>query len=178
MGRGYSFEAIRAKVLLTNGLRKTARPAYRKDWTTQADCPFPLAPSDVNSSSFILNCVPGAKQPWPPQSSLSSLVSPASHRSLNARKAMGLVLPPRRSLRTARAFFKSWRISSSLRSHIRERSRSVRERCAQWACPALTHPPPPWFCSKPTVERRSTAMPMESRERAHPGQTSAASDSL
>lgn len=27
-GRGYSFEAIRAKVLLTGGLRKEARPKY------------------------------------------------------------------------------------------------------------------------------------------------------
>jgi hypothetical protein len=30
MGRGYSFEAIRAKVLLTGGLRKTSRPGYRE----------------------------------------------------------------------------------------------------------------------------------------------------
>jgi transposase len=30
MGRGYSFEAIRAKVLLTGGLRKVARPGYRE----------------------------------------------------------------------------------------------------------------------------------------------------
>ena len=44
MGRGYSFEAIRAKVLLTNGLRKTTRPGYREQWH-QAD-----ACSDSTSS--------------------------------------------------------------------------------------------------------------------------------
>jgi transposase len=31
-GRGFSFEVIRAKVLLTNGLRKAARPGYDKEW--------------------------------------------------------------------------------------------------------------------------------------------------
>ncbi len=33
MGRGYSFEAIRAKVLLTNGLRAEQRPRYRESRT-------------------------------------------------------------------------------------------------------------------------------------------------
>jgi len=37
MGRGYSFEAIRAKVLLTNGLRKTSRPGYGKTWMYEPD---------------------------------------------------------------------------------------------------------------------------------------------
>lgn len=32
MGRGYSFEAIRAKVLLTGGLRKVSRPGYRETY--------------------------------------------------------------------------------------------------------------------------------------------------
>jgi len=31
-GRGFSFEVIRAKVLLTNGLRKETRPGYDKKW--------------------------------------------------------------------------------------------------------------------------------------------------
>jgi transposase len=31
-GRGFSFEVIRAKVLLTNGLRKIERPGYDKEW--------------------------------------------------------------------------------------------------------------------------------------------------
>jgi hypothetical protein len=31
-GRGFSFEVIRAKVLLTNGLRKVERPGYDKAW--------------------------------------------------------------------------------------------------------------------------------------------------
>jgi len=31
-GRGFSFEVIRAKVLLTNGLRKEMRPGYDKAW--------------------------------------------------------------------------------------------------------------------------------------------------
>jgi transposase len=56
MGRGYSFEAIRAKVLLTNGLRKTSRPGYGKNWlhepdvsiqeivTTQSNIPHTLHP--------------------------------------------------------------------------------------------------------------------------------------
>jgi transposase len=56
MGRGYSFEAIRAKVLLTNGLRKTSRPGYRKTRlhepdvsiqetvTTQSNIPHTLHP--------------------------------------------------------------------------------------------------------------------------------------
>jgi len=44
MGRGYSFEAIRAKVLLTNGLRKTARPGYRERWH-HAD----ISPHDTSS---------------------------------------------------------------------------------------------------------------------------------
>lgn len=34
-GRGFSFEVIRAKVLLTNGLRKTARPRYGTDNSAQ-----------------------------------------------------------------------------------------------------------------------------------------------
>lgn len=37
MGRGYSFEAIRAKVLLTGGLRKTSRPRYGKTWLYEPD---------------------------------------------------------------------------------------------------------------------------------------------
>lgn len=37
MGRGYSFEAIRAKVLLTDGLRKTTRPRYGKTWMHEPD---------------------------------------------------------------------------------------------------------------------------------------------
>ncbi|GHO55888.1 ISL3 family transposase [Ktedonobacter robiniae] len=36
MGRGYSFEAIRAKVLLTDGLRKTSRPGYREQQSHDA----------------------------------------------------------------------------------------------------------------------------------------------
>jgi transposase len=35
-GRGFSFEVIRAKVLLTNGLRKVARPGYDKEWEAEA----------------------------------------------------------------------------------------------------------------------------------------------
>ena len=31
-GRGFSFEVIRAKVLLINGLRKEMRPGYDKAW--------------------------------------------------------------------------------------------------------------------------------------------------
>ena len=69
MGRGYSFEAIRAKVLLTNGLRKASRPAYGKDWSTHADPTSTPVTSDVSNNSSILNCAVGAKQPQPPQSS-------------------------------------------------------------------------------------------------------------
>jgi transposase len=37
MGRGYSFEAIRAKVLLTGGLRKAERPCYRQTRKPEPD---------------------------------------------------------------------------------------------------------------------------------------------
>jgi hypothetical protein len=35
-GRGFSFEVIRAKVLLTNGLRKETRPSYDRAWEASA----------------------------------------------------------------------------------------------------------------------------------------------
>jgi len=49
MGRGYSFEAIRAKVLLTNGLRKTTRPGYEKSWRYEPDAATE-APEDVHEA--------------------------------------------------------------------------------------------------------------------------------
>lgn len=47
MGRGYSFEAIRAKVLLTNGLRKTSRPSYGKTWMHTDVSPHDSTTSDA-----------------------------------------------------------------------------------------------------------------------------------
>jgi transposase len=69
-GRGFSFEVIRAKALLTGGLRKCCRPAYGEQWH-HADTTSIPATSDVSSNSSILNCATGAKQPQPPHSSLS-----------------------------------------------------------------------------------------------------------
>lgn len=48
-GRGFSFEVIRAKVLLTNGLRKQDRPGYDKAWeaSLSSEDSAELQPEDV-----------------------------------------------------------------------------------------------------------------------------------
>jgi transposase len=56
MGRGYSFEAIRAKVLLTNGLRKTSRPAYGKTWLHEPDMLIEKTESTHEAASIQESC--------------------------------------------------------------------------------------------------------------------------
>jgi len=69
--RGFSFEVLRTKVLETGGFQRANRPAYRERKPVHADTASIPATSDVSSNSSILSCATGAKQPQPPQSSLS-----------------------------------------------------------------------------------------------------------
>lgn len=40
LGRGYSFEVLRAKVLETGGLQRVPRPAYGEQWMAHATTTF------------------------------------------------------------------------------------------------------------------------------------------
>jgi transposase len=53
-GRGFSFEVIRAKVLLTNGLRKAPRPGYDKAWEAHgaAETQPPLTVTSLTQPSI------------------------------------------------------------------------------------------------------------------------------
>jgi hypothetical protein len=50
-GRGFSFEVIRAKALLTHGLRKCCRPAYGEEWY-RADVSHDASSSGADSADL------------------------------------------------------------------------------------------------------------------------------
>ena len=84
MGRGYSFEAIRAKVLLTNGLRKTSRPGFRQQ-RHQADLPphdTSSPTSDIADQTALAIARPnGSGTPLPPAVITSVIVKDGSSKS-------------------------------------------------------------------------------------------------
>ena len=64
-GRGFSFEVIRAKVLLTNGLRKTPRPGYDKAWEALS-CSHDPDSSDIAClTANAIACLNGSGTPLP-----------------------------------------------------------------------------------------------------------------
>lgn len=84
MGRGYSFEAIRAKVLLTNGLRKTSRPSYDKTWMYADVSPHSSSSPDFDIASrtdLAIARPNGSGTPLPTASTAPATVKEGSSKS-------------------------------------------------------------------------------------------------
>jgi hypothetical protein len=81
-GRGFSFEVIRAKVLLTNGLRKTSRSGYDKVW--EASIPSRttrFVESDItDQTAFAMACPSDSGAPLP-----TALIAPPTVKFGNSK---------------------------------------------------------------------------------------------